>query len=648
MNSRFNTTEPRDAARLCVTDSAVSSCASGRRGLNRIFPLIVFAALVGCGESSLRHRENVVVVVLDALRADRLGCYGHTRDTSPAIDRLASEGILFEDAIAQCCFTPPAMASLMTGRYVPSHGLLGWEARLPETETTLAEVFRDAGYRTAGFVFLNLLTRQGLEQGFEQGAEMVEPADSVFLLGRSWIESAQGADRERPFFLLLHCYDVHRPYTPAAPYDTMFGDAAARGASTIDGSNETLAAIQEGWLVPTAADHARLADLYDGEVRYTDDRVGEFVRWLGEKKLLESTLLVVTADHGETLGERAILAAKPGAEPDVARDGAAGTSSSAPPPIQYTHDESLFDPVMKIPLILRGPGIAPRGARVREQVRQIDIMPTILALAGLETPAGVEGASLLSAEGAPLAGPPRVAFADAYPEPTRPTRYMRAIRLPHAKLIHDIHAGTWRMYDLAADPGEERDLRTGADSAAGVGAARGAMFDSLASALLAHAEAAGEVEEICLVWEGAANAGLAGSLAVTNGRILGVSHPPGSADTEYEIAPDSLTLDFRGGASGARSAIWVRVSSARVGARLAVHDAAGGALPVRIYQREGAMQNDISFQVAEIGHAYIDPFLEKSRGVYLFGRSRLEKQRIPISLDPEEIERLKALGYVGG
>ncbi|MFN0150315.1 MAG: sulfatase [bacterium] len=600
-------------------------------------------AIAGCGgggESRSQRPENVIVIVLDALRADRLGCYGHARDTSPAIDRLASDGVLFETAIAQCCFTPPAMASLMTGRHVPSHGLLGWEARLPETETTLAEVFRDAGYRTAGFVFLNLLTRQGLEQGFEQGAEMVEPADSVFLLGQSWIESAQGADRERPFFLLLHCYDVHRPYTPAAPYDTMFGDAAARGASMIDGSNETLAAIQEGRLAPTPADHARLADLYDGEVRYTDDRVAEFVRWLGEKKLLESTLLVVTADHGETLGERALLAAQPGAAP----------------PLQYTHDESLFDPVMRIPLIFHGPGIAARGARVREQVRQIDIMPTILALVGMETPAGVEGASLLSADGAPLAGPPRVAFADAYPEPTRPTRYMRAVRLPHAKLIHDIHAGTWRMYDLAADPGEERDLRASAIASAGTGtnasggavATTHALFDSLASALFTHAESAGEVEEICLVWEGAENAGLAGTLSVTNGKILGVSHPPGAADTEFEIAPDGTTLNFRGGASSERSAIWVRVSSARVGVQLAVRGAAGGALPVRIYQREGIVRSDVSFQMAEIGHAYIDPFHQKTSGVSLFGRSRLEKQRIPISLDPEEIERLKALGYVGG
>jgi len=617
---------------------------------------LLCAALLGCGGGEgtrSRRPANVVVIVLDALRADRLGCYGNARDTSPAIDRLASEGVLFEAAIAQCCFTPPAMASLLTGRHVPSHGLLGWEARLPETETTLAEVVRDAGYRTAGFVFLNLLTRQGLEQGFDQGAEMVEPADSVFLLARSWIESAKGADRERPFFLLLHCYDVHRPYTPVAPYDTMFGggDAgAARGASTIDGSNETLTAIGEGRIVPTAADHARLADLYDGEVRYTDDRVGEFVRWLGEKKLLESTLLVVTADHGETLGERALLAAKENA--------ARGAASSAPPaapspPIQYTHDESLFDPVMKIPLILRGPGIAARGARVREQVRQIDIMPTILALVGLDPPPGVEGSPLFSAEGVPLAGPSRVAFADAYPEPTRPTRYMRAIRLPHAKLIHDIHAGTWRMYDLAADPGEERDLRalaladTAAHDPRGMRGA-GAAFDSLASALLAHAESAGEVEEICLVWEGAENANLTGSLSVTDGKILGVSHPPGATDTRYEIAADGAALEFHGGASSARSAIWVRVSSARAGARLGVRDAAGRALPVRIYQREGVMQNDVSFQVAEIGHAYIDPFHEKTRGVYLFGRSRLEKQRIPISLEPEEIERLKALGYVGG
>jgi arylsulfatase A-like enzyme len=659
---------------------------------------------LGCSFRDERQPpENVIIIVLDALRADRLGCYGHAAGRSPTIDSLAAEGVLFENAIAQCCFTPPAMASLLTGRHVPSHGLLGWEARLPEPEITLAEVLHDAGYRTAAFVFLNLLTRQGLGQGFEEGAEMVEPADSVFALARWWIQdrvidgrpmgaaSAAGSTGAAPpFFLLLHCYDVHRPYTPRAPYDTMFG---TEYGGTIDGTNETLSAIQEGRITLAPEDHAHLADLYDGEIRYIDDRVGEFLRWLGERRLLDETLIVVTADHGETLGERALLAAAgaldgpPGSAAASSTSDAGAQRSSSPLaaasgafdrgslPLQYTHDESLYDPVMKIPLILRAPRALPKGVRIARQVRQIDIMPTILALLGVESPPSVEGEALLAVGGAPASmgvrdardargagadsasAAARPVFADAYPEPTRPNRYMRALRTPRAKLIHNIHEGTWERYDLATDPAEERNLwpETGDALDARV------RSDSLASQLLAHAVGSGEVEEICLVWEDGAPGGRSGAftgeLSVSGGKILGVSQPPGQTDTEHEVSADGTRLTF-GGAGGSRAArapaaatrkaLWVRIDSPRLTAKLSARDAAGGALPIHTYLRGDDLEGEASFMPANIGHAYIDPFLEKTRGVHVFGRSRLEKQRIPISLDPEEIERLRALGYVGG
>lgn len=648
--------------------------------LGAAFVCALCAVFAGCGgRGSSAPPRNVVIIVLDALRADRLGCYGHEEARSPTIDRLAAEGVLFQNAVAQCCFTPPAMASLLTGRHVPSHGLLGWEARLPESEITLAEVLHDAGYRTAAFVFLNLITRQGLGQGFEEGAEMVEPADSVFALARWWIEERVVVDAPPPFFLLLHCYDVHRPYTPPAPYDTMFG---AGYTGTIDGTNETLTAIQEGRITLTPEDHAHLADLYDGEVRYTDDRIGEFLRWLGERRLLDETLVVVTADHGETLGERALLAASRAADEPVDGVGshapAAGPRPPAPP-LQYTHDESLYDPVMKIPLILRAPRALPKGVRIARQVRQIDIMPTILALLQIEAPPSVEGEALLAVGGAPAStgvrdardtrgsgsgagansasAAARPAFADAYPEPTRPNRYMRALRTPRAKLIHNIHEGTWQRYDLATDPAEERNLwpETGDALDARV------RSDSLASQLLAHAVESGEVEEICLVWEdgapGARSGAFTGELSVSGGKILGVSQPPGQTDTEHEVSADGTRLTF-GGAGGSRAArapaaavrkaLWVRIDSPRLTAKLSARDAAGVALPIHTYLRGDDLEGEASFMPANIGHAYIDPFLEKTRGVHVFGRSRLEKQRIPISLDPEEIERLRALGYVGG
>lgn len=556
-----------------------------------------------CSPSGERHvPKNVIVIVIDALRADRLGCYGHDRATSPTIDRFASEGVLFEQAFAQCSFTPPAIASLLTGRHVPSHRLLGWQARLPESETTLAEVLQASGYRTAAFVFLHLLTKQGLGQGFDSSAEMVAPADSVFLLAREWIEREPG----RPFFLLLHCYDVHRPYKPVAPYDTMFG---APYIGTLNGSNRTLDDIRKGAVTPAPVDHQHLVDLYDGEIRYTDDRLGEFARWLSEQRLLDTSLLVITADHGEMLADR----------PD--------------PTQQYMHDEALYDPVMHIPLILRHPGTLTGGIRVAEQVRQIDIMPTIIALLGVEPPPGIEGVSLVSPAGT-LHVESRRAFADAFPDGRRASRYLRAVRDPDFKLIQNMYAGRWEKYDLRNDCAEATNLWVGPP-------------DSLQDALLAHAESAGEVQEICIAWCAEADEVLTGSLVITRGRIIDVSRSPDSRPVQYTIAPDGQRVDLHQRATGERSAVCVRVSPPGIEARIAFASERGRALPITIYQRGRVANGPADFRLPDIGHAHADPFVDQARGVYVFGRAWPDQPGLPVTLEPEDIERLKALGYIG-
>ncbi len=587
----------------------MSGVTVARAGSPRWTRLALAAALLaaGAGAGALacaRRPEpaNLIVVVIDALRADRLGCYGRGRPTSPAIDRLASEGVLFEQAMAQCSFTPPAIASLLTGRYVPSHGLLGWESRLAPAETTLADVLSAAGYRTAAFVFLNLLTRHGLGQGFGDGEEMVEPAERLTGLARAWIEREPG----KKFFLFLHCYDVHRPYTPPAPYDTLF-DPGYGG--DVDGTNETLAAIQSGARATTPEDERHLEALYDGEVRRADEILGEFFAWLEASGLLAKTILVITADHGEMLAER----------PE--------------PGLRYTHDPSLYDPVMQIPLIVRAPGKVASGARVAEQVRQIDVMPSLLALLGVEPPAGVQGESFFARDGA-LAVTTRPAYADVYPEPQRPERYVRALRVPGRKVIHRIYEGAWEEYDLTTDPDEKQNVWTTGPP------------DSLADALLAHSEECGEVHEVCVAWVEREGAGVSGTVTLSGGRALGVDHPPAGPAPEVSVSDDGARVTFRARGTGGPSAIWVRVSPPGVRAEVDARDEAGRPLPITLLGR-GPSSAPVAFSLPEIGHALLNPFPTTDHGVFVFGRARLTTQRVPIDLGPEEIERLRALGYIG-
>jgi arylsulfatase A-like enzyme len=553
----------------------------------------------GCGPR--RRSPNLIVLVIDALRADRLSCYGNPHPTSPAIDAVAAEGVLFEQAMAQCSFTPPAMASILTGRYVPSHGLLGWESRLAPAETTLADVVAGAGYRSAAFVYLNLLTRHGLSDGFGEGEEMVEGAERLTALAKAWIEK----DRATPFFLLLHCYDVHRPYTPPAPYDTLFDPAYA---GTIDGGNETIDAVNSGARAISPEDARHLAALYDGEIRCVDDTLGRFFAWLRETGLVDETVLVITSDHGEMLAER-----------DAPR-------------LRYTHDPSLYDGVMRIPLIVRGPGV-PRGVRAGAQVREIDIMPTALDLLDIDVPASVQGVSLFDAEGA-ARSEPLPAYADVYPEPTRPERYLRALRVSGMKVIHNLTHGTWEKYDLAADPSESRNVWAGPP-------------DSLRSALLAHAVDMGEVHELCVAWVGREGETLTGALQLRGGKIVRVDHPPASARPHLEVSADTTAAAFGGAAGSTPSVIWFRVHPPDAVAEIAMRDAAGNALPIAIYGRGEPSRGSVTVSMPDIGHALLFPFDAPPRGSFVYARARREKQRVSISLGPEEIERLRALGYIG-
>ena len=215
---------------------------------------------------------SIVLITLDTLRADRLGCYGFPGNSTPNLDALAKESILFEQATSTVPLTLPSHASILTGLLPPHHGVRdNGGIPLPESRTTLAERFKRRGYATGGFVGAWVLERRfGLAQGFDRYSDrfaldqLQKRGDAVVDDALAWIDEV----RARQFFAWVHLFDPHLPYDPPEPFRTRFP-----------------------------------ADRYQGEVAYTDELVGRILSRLRERQLLEKTLVVVTADHGESLGE---------------------------------------------------------------------------------------------------------------------------------------------------------------------------------------------------------------------------------------------------------------------------------------------------------------------------------------------------------
>jgi len=308
--------------------------------------VIGLAALYGCARPD---RPNVLVVTVDTLRADRLGCYGFGVAHTPAIDRLASEGVRCTDAATSAPITLPAHSSIMTGLYPPAHGVRdnGNYALAPEA-VTLAERLRAAGYRTGAFVSAAVLTRRyGLDQGFDVYDDdlWAEDEPELFMIRErpaartvdralAWLDDWRQHARRQPFFMWIHLFDPHQPYEPRS--------------------------IDLVALAPTP---------YDAEIAEADRGVGRLVEWLQQERLLDDTLVVLTADHGESLEEHG--------EP--------------------THGIFIYDATIRVPLIWRLPRVFAEGTTYRGPVRHIDIVPTVLAALGLSGGEVTQGTNLLAA-----------------------------------------------------------------------------------------------------------------------------------------------------------------------------------------------------------------------------------------------------------
>ena len=372
---------------------------------------------------------NVLLVTIDTLRADKVGVYGARSPATPVMDRLAREGVLFEQATVQVPLTRPSHVSILTGKYPFVHGIRdNVSFPLAPEHRPLAELLKARGYVTGGFVGAFMLNAQsGLGRGFDEFDDTFnsEVRTSVFLAeyqrraaaveerAGPWIERVAGGSR--PFFAWVHFYDPHSPYDPPPPFDGRYARSP-----------------------------------YDGEVGYTDEILGRLLARLDRLVVRDRTLVVVTSDHGEGLGDHA----------------------------EAEHGFFVYDSVLRVPLILRLPGALPAGIRVRAQARSIDLLPTILNLVGEAawTPRGLPGQSLLPA----IKAPDRT-FTDSvsYGETLFPRLHfgssdLRSIRVGGWKYIE---APRPELYDLTSDPGERENLYAGGTRRAR--SLRSRLFDAL-------------------------------------------------------------------------------------------------------------------------------------------------------------------------
>jgi choline-sulfatase len=358
---------------------------------------------------------NVVLIVVDTLRADHLGAWGHPRDTSPHLDRFAARSRRFARAWSQAAWTTASVGSLMTSAYPTALGLEEEHSVLQDDAWTLAEALAAAGLDTAAVVSHWFCAD---EYGFGQGFDTFDDShvlghvgvssERVTDAGLAWLDQREG---QAPFFLWLHYFDPHFAYTLHDGHD--FAPDSEYAGPVRD--EMRFSQLSELALEPP--DVAQLQRLYDSEIAYTDRQIGRVLDRLDELGLTDQTLVIFTADHGEEFLEHGRLG----------------------------HGKTVYEEMIHVPLIVGCPHWEPGVVDV--PAANLDIFPTALACLGLPEPAGLEGRAL-----GPAVPAPRTVFSQ-----TGKRNRILAARSGDLKLIRD-RGGNVELYDLAADPGEQRDL----------------------------------------------------------------------------------------------------------------------------------------------------------------------------------------------
>lgn len=420
-------------------------------------------ALLVAGLAPAAAAPNLVVIDVCSLRADHVGAYGYTRDTTPAIDKLAASGVVFENALAQGSWCLPNYATLFTGRPPEAHGLYTNEPRpLPPGMPTLAETLKKSGYDTAAFSGgVYLLPEWGLTRGFDHYVNSFStagvgraqaPVASYLDDVESWLggrskKSKNAKAAQKPFFLYLAVDDLHSPLELKGPerydpgYEGVALDTRTMGvpfARAYSGEAAGWPARLEPLVREFKSDPKHLKHMvarYDSAVREMDDGIGRLLEDLKKRGLGEDTVIMLTADHGESLGEHGLLG----------------------------HTQGLYEPTLRVPLIVLKPGRPDlAGKRIKALVERGDIMPTLLDWAGAP-PLDLPGRSIDPLLADPKAPWRTYAFASSRRNLSgndgRDLRVdERVVRDGRWKLMWTYDKGGYELYDLVDDPGETRDL----------------------------------------------------------------------------------------------------------------------------------------------------------------------------------------------
>jgi len=413
-----------------------------------VLPLIAIAlsAIGGCREEPQPGApRNVLVVLIDTLRADRLGSYGNERGLTPFLDEIAAKGVVFSNAFAPSSWTVPSIASLFTSHYPSQHKVTTFDSKVPDEAVTLAEALSSRGFLAAGFTANFRLTKElGYAQGFDEwrrytGRTSIKVrGDHLRDESLQWLEQQSVLQSAKRQFLYLHFMEPHAPYQPIQPYRSRF-------FVPVDGVNEVAANEKMGrinFAAITPEEIKLLRSLYDGEVASIDAELRELFRLLEAQGFLRDALVVITADHGEEFKEHGRTA----------------------------HGHALYDESIRVPLIVVAPGLEPDV--VDENVSLVDVTPTILELLKLSPEPNFEGRSLVDLMDRPSLADwlssngesSRDVLSELPPTGSRfdVRAHSQAVVRGSLKLLLALKGSGKQkqvvpeIYDLAADPGERK------------------------------------------------------------------------------------------------------------------------------------------------------------------------------------------------
>jgi len=383
-----------------------------------------------------RQERNVILIVADALRADRLGCYGYELNTSPNIDRLAGRGTLFRNFKTVVPSTLASFTSMLTSRHPKDHGAFRNGFTPFEEAVTLGEAFQEEGFETAAFVSSYCLHSDfGMARGFDlfdanfdrtsllPDNNLVRSATNVTDAFLEWHGKRK---KSRPFFAMIHYFDPHYPYEPPKRFlDEFCSDADRRVKASLTEINQAMSALHAAEGKPDEM-ALNLHRLYCAEIRYMDEQIGRLLDTIAKTGEEGETIVVFTSDHGETFWDHKEY---------------------------FNHGLNVFDTTIDIPLIIQCEGVVPAGVENEDPLCNIDLAPTLCRLAGISVPRGFRGAAfdgvVLGEERPDL---PEFRFAEA----TKPKQAERNARRPNFKKAKCVMQGPWKYQEMpfTGQPGE--------------------------------------------------------------------------------------------------------------------------------------------------------------------------------------------------